>query len=64
MKEWKKIPEDTFTSNGNYSTNDFRDPYVYYSKEAGCYEMLVTTRSDNMGVIAKYSSSDLSKWKD
>ena len=64
LKEWTKLPEDTFTSNGNYSTNDFRDPYVYYSKDDNCYEMLITTRFDNMGVIAKYSSTDLSKWKD
>ena len=38
MKSWTKIPEDTFTSTGNYSTNDFRDPYVYYSDEDKCYE--------------------------
>ncbi|WP_028234768.1 glycoside hydrolase family 32 protein [Pseudobutyrivibrio sp. MD2005] len=64
MKSWTKIPEDTFTSTGNYSTNDFRDPYVYYSDEDKCYEMLVTTRHENMGVIVRYSSKDLSKWND
>lgn len=64
MENWEKIPADTFTSGGNYSANDFRDPYVFYSEEEDCYEMLVTTRANNMGVIARFSSKDLSKWKD
>ena len=64
LKTWTKIPEDTFTGTGGYSVDDFRDPYVYYSKEDNRYEMLITTRKDNMGVIARYSSNDLSSWKD
>ena len=64
LENWEKIPSDTFTGAGKYSTDDFRDPYVYYSADDKCYEMLVTTRFDNKGVIVKYTSKDLSKWTD
>ena len=64
LKEWTKIPEDTFTAGDNYSKNDFRDPYVRYMESEKCYWMLVTTRFENSGVIAKYTSTDLSHWTD
>ena len=64
MKNWEKIEEDTFTADSNYSTDDFRDPYVMYSEEDRCYLMFITTRKDNCGVIAKYSSDDLKTWTD
>ena len=63
LTHWTKIPEDTFIDE-NYSTNDFRDPYVFYVPEEKCYWMLVVTRKDNNGVIVKYTSTDLHKWKD
>ncbi len=63
MVNWSKKPEDTFTGN-NYSQDDFRDPYVLYDEESKCYMMLVVTRKDNTGVIAKYTSKDLSHWED
>ena len=63
LTTWTKIKEDTFTDE-NYSTNDFRDPYVFYVPEENCYWMLVVTRKDGNGVIARYTSTDLHKWKD
>lgn len=64
MKTWHKIPEDTFYSSIQYEKNDFRDPYVFYSEWDNKYWMLITTRKDNTGVIAKYTSTDLKYWKD
>ena len=64
MLNWTKIPEDTFFAGENYSGNDFRDPYVFYVEQEQKYWMLVVTRSEGSGVIARYSSTDLSKWKD
>ena len=64
MLNWKKIPEDTFIANENYSTADFRDPYVFYVPEENRYWMLVVTRTKETGVIVKYVSEDLSKWED
>ncbi|SCW80818.1 beta-fructofuranosidase [Lachnospiraceae bacterium C10] len=64
LKKWTKIPEDTFTADKHYSKNDFRDPYVRYMEEEKCYWMLVTTRYEDNGVIVKYTSKDLTHWKD
>lgn len=64
MLSWTKIPGDTFIAGDNYSTNDFRDPYVFYVPEENCYWMLVVTRCEGNGVIVKYTSTDLSKWTD
>ena len=64
MLNWTKIPEDTFIANANYSTTDFRDPYVFYVPEEQQYWMLVVTRAEGTGVIVKYVSKDLSKWED
>ena len=64
MITWTKIPEDTLYASEDYSQNDFRDPYVFYVDEESCYYMLVATRKDNMGVIARYTSKDLTTWED
>ena len=64
MLHWTKHPEDTFTAPEAYSANDFRDPYVFYVEQEQCYWMLVVTRTAETGVIVKYTSTDLSKWKD
>lgn len=42
------------------TSNDFRDPYVYYDEYDGCYYMLVTTNQNGSGVIKRYSSQTLS----
>lgn len=64
LLNWTKIPEDTFTSGGTYSDDDFRDPYVFYVESEGRYWMLVVTRYEKNGVIVKYTSDDLHTWKD
>lgn len=57
---WTKIPKDGFYG----ASDDFRDPYVYYSDRDSTYYMLVTTKENNCGVIKQYSSKDLSSWLD
>jgi len=64
MKNWSKIPEDTFLASAQYSADDFRDSYVIYNEDYKQYWMLITTRKNNMGVIALYTSDDLKKWTD
>ena len=57
---WTKHPEDGFYG----GHNDFRDPYVYYSKEDNYYYMLVTTRQNDCGVIRQYRSRNFKFWTD
>ena len=64
MLHWTKLPEDTFTAAEPYSTQDFRDPYVFYVESEQRYWMLVVTRTADTGVIVKYSSTDLHSWQD
>lgn len=64
MITWNKIPEDKFFASEQYSGDDFRDPYVIYNEDYNEYWMLITTRKDNAGVIALYTSSDLKVWND
>ena len=62
-KNWEKHPEDTFFSPDGYSRDDFRDPEVFWSEEDQCYWMLVAARDGALGgVIAKYTSADLTHW--
>lgn len=62
--EWVK--DEDFCRYG--TSNDFRDPYVYYDEYDECYYMLVTTRANDTGVIKRYSSTTLSasaaEWTD
>lgn len=64
LKSWTKIPKNTFYASEQYSPDDFRDPYVLYNEDYKEYWMLITTRKNNMGVIALYTSTDLNKWTD
>ena len=60
---WTKIPEDTFYAAENYSGDDFRDPFVFWNEEEQCYWMLIAAREDSLGgVVARYTSTDLSAW--
>ena len=52
---WEKI--DDFCLFGY--EDDFRDPYVYYSKEDNRYYMLVTTRDFGNAVIRRFGASSL-----
>lgn len=62
-KKWKKIPEDTFEGDDSYEKNDFRDPYVFFEETSQSYWMLITTRQNGRGIIAKYTSTDLKTWQ-
>lgn len=64
MVKWTKLPEDTLYAGETYSQNDFRDPYVRYVEEEDQYWMLVSTRSGDKGILAKYISKDLKTWED
>lgn len=64
LLNWTKIPEDTLFAGDHYPDVDFRDPYVLYVEEEDRYWMLVTTRNERTGIIAKYTSDDLSTWTD
>ncbi len=60
---WTKIPEDTFYAAENYSGDDFRDPFVFWNEEEQCYWLLIAAREESLGgVVARYTSTDLSKW--
>lgn len=60
---WTKIPEDTFYAAENYSGDDFRDPFVFWNEEEKCYWLLIAAREESLGgVVARYTSTDLSKW--
>lgn len=63
-EKWDKLPDHTFFASSAYEANDFRDPYVFYVEESNNYWMLITTRQDGTGVIAKYVSDDLETWTD
>lgn len=60
---WTKIPEDTFYAEDHYSGDDFRDPFVFWNEEEECYWLLIAAREASLGgVVAKYTSTDLSHW--
>lgn len=61
---WVKQPKDTILPGESYRGNDFRDPHVVWIEEKNEYWMLITTRSNGRGVIARYSSTDLKEWHD
>src|SRR5690606_37469907 len=47
-----------------YDQNNFRDPHVFYNEEFGEYWMLISTRKDDRGVLALYTTDDpaSNKW--
>lgn len=61
---WVKHPNDTLLPGNKYRGNDFRDPHVVWIEEKKEYWMLITTRSNGRGVIARYRSTDLTNWED
>lgn len=63
-ENYTKVAEDTFYAPEGYSTNDFRDPQVYWSEDEQCYIMLVGAKKIDIegSSIVKYTSQDLSTW--
>lgn len=63
FKTWTK--DLTFMlrpSTDGYSKADFRDPCVF-KDDSGLWNMVVTTRLNGKGVLARYTSADLKNWK-
>ena len=62
FKTWTK--SRTFLLRGRdygYSPNDFRDPCIFRTDD-GIYHMLVSTKSNSKGVLAEFTSSNLTDW--
>ena len=62
FKTWTK--SRTFLLRGRdygYSPNDFRDPCIFRTDD-GIYHMLVSTKSNGKGVLAEFTSSNLTDW--
>ncbi|MGE8243868.1 MAG: glycoside hydrolase domain-containing protein [Sphingobacterium sp.] len=62
LLNWTKQPGGTIQASVGYDQNNFRDPHVYWDESRGSYVMLVTTRKDGKGAIARYVSTDLNSW--
>jgi beta-fructofuranosidase len=63
LKTWSKLPSYSFEAPSGYDKNNFRDPHVYFDETRNAYVMLVATRKDNRGVLARYVSDDLLQWQ-
>jgi beta-fructofuranosidase len=69
LVKWSKVPEDTFFApSDRYEPHDWRDPFVFWNREAGEYWMLTAARlksgpSRRRGCTALSVSKDLKKWE-
>ena len=69
LLHWTKIPEDTFGADESvYEPWDWRDPFVFYNEEEGCYNMLLAARltgasEKNGGCVGLCTSDDLVHWE-
>jgi len=69
LLKWRKIPVDTFYApTDRFEPHDWRDPFVFWNKEAGEYWMLLAARlktgpSRRRGCTALCASNDLKKWE-
>lgn len=45
-----------------YSSNDFRDPFVFFNDEDRLWHMLVATKVGGKGNLAEFTSADLKTW--
>ncbi len=63
-KDFKTWQKSQLVLRGNpyfYYKSDFRDPFVFHGDD-GTYHMLVSTKKDEKGVIAEFTSADLKSW--
>lgn len=69
LVHWTKHPEDTIAPDGiNYRNSrerDFRDPYVFWNEERGCYWMVFfgDEAKTGTGVQGIAESDDLKTWR-
>lgn len=62
LLNWTKQPAATFQAPDGFDRNNFRDPHIYWDETREKYVMLVTTRKDGKGALARFTSSDLTSW--
>ena len=58
LSNWTKKADFKLTAPAGYTTTDFRDPYVFFNEEFSEYWMLISTRRNGKGVLAKYTTTD------
>lgn len=68
LKHWEKLPEETFGPDGEiYEMADWRDPFVFWNEEEGCYWMLVAAlaagTTARKGCVGLLTSADLKHWE-
>lgn len=62
FKTWNKERSFRLDAPSGYSSDDFRDPYVFYDTDDQLYHMLIATKKEGTAVLAQFVSSDLRKW--
>lgn len=67
MKTWTELPEETFGPDETlYLATDWRDPFVFYNEEEGCWWMLLCAQSvgktARRGCVGLCKSDDLHHW--
>lgn len=69
LLHWEKRPELMFGADESlYEPFDWRDPFVFYNEEEGCYDMLLAARrkgtsEKNGGCVGLCRSYDLLHWE-
>lgn len=62
FKVWTKDRSFRLDAPEGYSSDDFRDPHVFYDEDAKIYRMLIATKKGGASVIAQFTSTDLVQW--
>ena len=65
-ENWTKDESPLFFAPEGYSTDDFRDPEVFWVEEEQCYWLLMAAQEEAHelgGVVIKYTSTDLVNWQ-
>ena len=63
-KSWKKDRSFRLQAPNGYNQDEFRDPYCFYDDEARLYRMVIAAIKDGKSVLAQFTSSDLTIWKE
>lgn len=61
FRTWTKNRSLLITGKDEYDVSDFRDPFVF-KDDNGLFHMLVSTRLAGKGVLAEYTSQNLTDW--
>jgi len=62
FKTWTKDRSFRLDAPEGYSSDDFRDPHVFYDEDAQLYRMLICTKRGGTAVIGQFTSTDLANW--